>query len=121
MKITITMDLTADNLNKLKALLPDEQIPGQLSLFDSPSEAPVERHTEAPAPEAPKIEETPKTETSAITQTDIRAAATKLSKAGKQEELVAIFAKFGGKKLSDFKERPEVYPDLMRELVNANG
>ena len=118
MKITITMDLTADNLNKLKALLPDEQIPGQLSMFDSPSEAPVERHTEAPAP---KTEEAPKTEAPTITQTDIRAAATKLSKAGKQEELAAIFAKFGGKKLSDFKERPEVYPDLMRELVNANG
>ena len=114
MKITITMDLTADNLNKLKALLPDEQIPGQLSMFDSPSEAAVEQKDEAP-----KTEEKP--ETPAITQTDIRAAATKLSKAGKQEELAAIFAKFGGKKLSDFKERPEVYPDLMRELVNANG
>lgn len=110
MKITITMDLTADNLNKLKALLPDEQIPGQLSMFDSPSETVVEQKGEAPKTEAP-----------AITQTDIRAAATKLSKAGKQEELAAIFAKFGGKKLSDFKERPEVYPDLMRELVNANG
>jgi len=119
MKITITMDLTADNLNKLKALLPDEQIPGQLSMFDSPSEAAVEQKAEAPAAEAPKTEEKP--ETPAITQTDIRAAATKLSKAGKQEELAAIFAKFGGKKLSDFKERPEVYPDLMRELVNANG
>lgn len=110
MKITITMDLTADNLNKLKALLPDEQSPGQLSMFDSPSETVVEQKDEAPKTEAP-----------AITQTDIRAAATKLSKAGKQEELAAIFAKFGGKKLSDFKERPEVYPDLMRELVNANG
>lgn len=119
MKITITMDLTADNLNKLKALLPDEQIPGQLSMFDSPSEAVVEQESKAPAAEAPKTEEKP--ETPAITQTDIRAAATKLSKAGKQEELAAIFAKFGGKKLSDFKERPEVYPDLMRELVNANG
>lgn len=116
MKITITMDLTADNLNKLKALLPNDQIPGQLSLFDSPSEVTVEQPTETPKPI-----EAPKTETPAITQTDIRAAATKLSKAGKQEELAAIFAKFGGKKLSDFKERPEVYPDLMRELVNANG
>lgn len=115
MKITITMDLTADNLNKLKALLPDEQIPGRLSMFDSPLEAVVEQKDEAPAVEAPK------TEAPAITQTDIRAAATKLSKAGKQEELATIFAKFGGKKLSDFKERPEVYPDLMRELVSANG
>jgi len=49
----------------------------------------------------------------------VRAAATVLSKAGKREELSAIFAKFGGKKLSDIKE--EDYPALMKELEAANG
>lgn len=44
---------------------------------------------------------------------------TVLSKAGKREELSAIFAKFGGKKLSDIKE--EDYPALMKELEAANG
>lgn len=54
-----------------------------------------------------------------VSKTDVRAAATVLSKAGKREELSAIFAKFGGKKLSDIKE--EDYPALMKELEAANG
>ena len=95
MKITVTMELTQENLSKLRALLPNTEIPGQVSMFDSPSEKSVEApKTEAPAPEAeaPKIEDKP------ITKTDIRAVALKLSKAGKQKELADIFAKFGCKK-----------------------
>lgn len=119
MKITVTMELTQENLSKLRALLPDTEIPGQVSMFDSPSEKSVE---------APKIEdkpitktETPKTEDKPITKTDIRAVALKLSKAGKQKELADIFAKFGCKKLSDFDSRTEDYPALMKELVSVNG
>lgn len=111
MKITVTMELTQENLSKLRALLPDTEIPGQVSMFDSPSEKPVE-----PTAEAPKIEdkpitktEAPKTEDKPITKTDIRAVALKLSKAGKQKELADIFAKFGCKKLSDFDSRMEDY------------
>ena len=48
-----------------------------------------------------------------------KTVATALSKAGKREELSAIFAEFGGKKLSDIKE--EDYPALMERLVAANG
>lgn len=118
MKITVTMDLTQENLSKLKALLPDTEIPGQVSMFDSPSEKPVE--VPAPAPEAPKTE-APKTEDKPITKTDIRAVALKLSKAGKQKELADIFAKFGCKKLSDFDDRTSDYPELMKELVSVNG
>lgn len=130
MKITVTMELTQENLSKLRALLPDTEIPGQVSMFDSPSEKPVEApKTEAPAPatEAPKTEtpapvaEAPKTEDKPITKTDIRAVALKLSKAGKQKELADIFAKFGCKKLSDFDSRTEDYPALMKELVSVNG
>ena len=130
MKITVTMELTQENLSKLRALLPDTEIPGQVSMFDSPSEKPVETSkTEAPAPatETPKTEapapatETPKTEDKPITKTDIRAVALKLSKAGKQKELADIFAKFGCKKLSDFDSRTEDYPALMKELVSVNG
>ncbi len=113
MKITVTMELTQENLSKLRALLPDTEIPGQVSMFDSPSEKPVE----APAPAV----ETPKTEDKPITKTDIRAVALKLSKAGKQKELADIFAKFGCKKLSDFDSRTEDYPALMKELVSVNG
>lgn len=106
MKITVTMELTQENLSKLRALLPDTEIPGQVSMFDSPSEKPVE---------------VPKTEDKPITKTDIRAVALKLSKAGKQKELADIFAKFGCKKLSDFDSRTEDYPALMKELVSVNG
>lgn len=113
MKITVTMELTQENLSKLRALLPDTEIPGQVSMFDSPSEKPVE--APAPATEAPKTEDKP------ITKTDIRAVALKLSKAGKQKELADIFAKFGCKKLSDFDSRTEDYPALMKELVSVNG
>lgn len=106
MKITVTMELTQENLSKLRALLPDTEIPGQVSMFDSPSEKPVEvPKTEAPAPAT----EAPKTEDKPITKTDIRAVALKLSKAGKQKELADIFAKFGCKKLSDFDSRTEDY------------
>nr|UWI10848.1 MAG: hypothetical protein [Bacteriophage sp.] len=118
MKITVTMELTQENLSKLRALLPDTEIPGRVSMFDSPSEKPVEvPKTEAPAPAT----ETPKTEDKPITKTDIRAVALKLSKAGKQKELADIFAKFGCKKLSDFDSRTEDYPALMKELVSVNG
>ena len=118
MKITVTMELTQENLSKLRALLPDTEIPGQVSMFDSPSEKPVEvPKTEAPAPAT----EAPKTEDKPITKTDIRAVTLKLSKAGKQKELADIFAKFGCKKLSDFDSRTEDYPALMKELVSVNG
>lgn len=115
MKITVTMELTQENLSKLRALLPGTEIPGQVSMFDSPSEKPVEPTAEAPKTEAPKTEDKP------ITKTDIRAVALKLSKAGKQKELADIFAKFGCKKLSDFDSRTEDYPALMKELVSVNG
>lgn len=124
MKITVTMELTQENLSKLRALLPDTEIPGQVSMFDSPSEKPVESVAEAPKTEAPAsapATEAPKTEDKPITKTDIRAVALKLSKAGKQKELADIFAKFGCKKLSDFDSRTEDYPALMKELVSVNG
>lgn len=119
MKITVTMELTQENLSKLRALLPDTEIPGQVNMFDSPSEKPA---AEAPKTEAPAAkDEAPKTEDKPITKTDIRAVALKLSKAGKQKELADIFAKFGCKKLSDFDSRTEDYPALMKELVSVNG
>lgn len=124
MKITVTMELTQENLSKLRALLPDTEIPGQVSMFDSPSEKPVEPVAEAPKTEAPAsapATEAPKTEDKPITKTDIRAVALKLSKAGKQKELADIFAKFGCKKLSDFDSHTEDYPVLMKELVSVNG
>ncbi len=111
MKITLTMELTAENLEKLKSLIPAEnETYERLSLFDSPSEAPVEQpKAEDPVP------------VKLISKSDIREVALKLSKAGKQDVLAEIFKKFGCKKLSDFDDRTEDYSALMKELVSANG
>lgn len=117
MKITVTMDLTSENLDRLRALLPDAQVSSQLAEFDSPSESMVEQQQ----PEVKSDPEPEPQEEQKITKTDIRTVALKLSKAGKQKELAAIFAKFGAKKLSDFDDRPGDYPALMKELVSANG
>ena len=35
MKITVTMELTQENLSKLRDLLTDTEITGQVSMFDS--------------------------------------------------------------------------------------
>jgi len=122
MKITITMDLTQENLDKLRALLPDAQIPGQTE-FDAPSER-TDEPAPAPAPKSEPPAEKPAEDPAPaekVTKTDIRAVALKLSKAGKQKELAAAFAKFGCKKLSDFDARPDDYPALMKELVSIDG
>ena len=65
MKVTVTMELTQENLSKLRALLPDTEIPGQLSMFDAPSEKLVE-------PGRPAEEDKPTGEEKPITKTDIR-------------------------------------------------
>ena len=70
-------------------------------------------------PSASPSKPEPGPEPKKVSKTDVRAVATALSKAGKREELSAIFAEFGGKKLSDIKE--EDYPALMERLVAANG
>ena len=112
MEITIKMELTTENLGKIKALITDGGATVQTELPTAPP--PKEESTA----QAVQSEET---EAAHITKTDIRAVALKLSKAGKQDTLVEIFKKFGCKKLSDFDKRTEDYPALMRELVNANA
>lgn len=114
--ITITVDMTPENLEILKQLCPQP--------VDQPAEQPVKKtrkkKTEAPVV-APKEEAPaekpapPKEEAKTYTAIDVKAVCLKLSKAGKQDLLRATFAKFGGKKLSDIK--PEDYPALMDELA----
>lgn len=129
-QITITVDLTAENLEILKKLCPvgANKEPANTEAkktVKKTADKPVsveekdgtwtpgggsDEHAEA-AP--PWEEEKPETK---VTLTDVRAVALKLSKAGKQDVLKAAFAKFGGKKLSDIK--PEDYVALMRELTS---
>lgn len=138
MTITITMDLTEENLKKLQAFIPEakpvadvkpkakpeaqkqapkaQNEPVQLSIFDETNE-PQNANTE---PEEDKPPFDVEAKPVAVTKTDVRAVALAVAKAGKQKELAATFAKFGGQKLSDFDARPDVYPALMSELKKIN-
>lgn len=112
MEITIKMELTTENLEKIKALIMAGGATAKTEIPTAPP--PIEESTA-------QTVQSEETEAEAITKTDIRAVALKLSKAGKQDALAEIFKKFGCKKLSDFDKRTEDYPALMRELVNANA
>lgn len=104
-QITITVDLTPENLEILKQLCGEAPRPVRTK-----KEAAKPAPTPAPAPAPAPAEPTEKT----IELSDVRALALSLSKAGKQDALKAALAKFGGKKLSDIK--PENYAELMTVL-----
>lgn len=129
-QITITVDLTAENLEILKKLCPvgtnkepanTEAKKTAKKTTDKPTSVEETGGTWTPgggsdehAETTPPWEEK-KPETK-VNLTDVRAVALKLSKAGKQDVLKAAFAKFGGKKLSDIKS--EDYGALMKELTS---
>lgn len=131
MQITLNLELTPENLDKLKIFCEDTQalavapaapVPApkktatkKTAKAEAPSESPEPETPAESAAEAPKLEAP---ETPAPTKTDVRAVALKLSKAGKSAVLKEIFAKFGAEKLSDIKE--DQYTELMKEL-NAVG
>ena len=112
-QITVTVDLTVKNLEILKQLCEG---------------APVEFKIEPPIKKEPFVEEHPvvaslfpeKTEAEPVktySKTDVKAVCLQFSKAGRQEELKAAFAKFGAKKLTEVPE--DKYADLMEVLGNA--
>lgn len=122
MQITVTCELTARNLEILKQLCKSEPENDVYTIHD----ALVEHHKEVlaaehpvenPFPETPKAEEKPKVEEKPkLTAADVKAVCLKYSKAGRQSELKAAFAKFGAKKLTEISE--DDYPALMEELGN---
>lgn len=120
MQITLTMDLTAENLDKLKAFVADN---AEVKVETKPATKKTAAKKAEPKAEEPKTEEpkdeAPAAETETITKTDVRAKALALSKAGKSDLLAEIFGKFGASKLSEVKESD--YPELMRELVSADA
>lgn len=127
-QITVTVDMTPENLEILKQLCPacENKAPAKpetkktaKKTTDKPTSVEAAADTGADAPETVEAD-TPaeKTETK-VELTDVRAVALKLSKAGKQDVLKAAFAKFGGKKLSDIK--PDDYAALMAELTKEAG
>lgn len=124
MQITFQLELTPENLDKLKTFCADTQaaaVPEKAPAKKTATKK-ADKPAESPAPEEPKATAepaaTPAAEDETMpapTKTDVRAVALKLSKAGKSAVLKEIFAKFGAEKLSDIKE--DQYPELMKELT----
>ena len=115
-QITVTIDLTPENLEILKQLCPPAKPAKKTTKAKAAKEAPAEQPEATKAPEEKTEEPEPVKKYSAL---DVKAVCLKLSKAGKQDFLRAAFAKFGGKKLSDIKE--EDYPALMDELASGGA
>ena len=139
-QITLTLDLTVETAEALRVLAvalngPQAKTGGEpeqmkLEDFDKPDEKPAKPATKPPTkpaaapkkddkkPEAP-ADEKPAGD-AAISLTDVRAVALKLSNGGKKEALQEVFAKYGAKKLSDIPQAD--YPALMEDLEEAlNG
>lgn len=138
MTITITMELNEQNLEKLKALLPDatmevkaetKQVKKTKVQKQEPVEQLVNAFTEHFSPQdtadTDKVDvpqqpiEQPKKQEITITKEDIRAEALALAQAGKNDKIAEIFKKFGKAKLSDFDNDPAMYPALMEALKNV--
>lgn len=120
-QITLTLDLTAENLEKLKIFCEDTNALATANV--EAKKAPAKpKATSKPEKkeEAKKEEDEPAKETAkAVTKTDVRAVALKISKAGKSDVLKEIFAKFEATKLSEVPE--ERYDELMKELVTVDA
>ena len=134
-QITITFDFTPEALEALKpfaaslsALSKGVSLQSEHSAADTQEnekedvpKKEVKKTTAKDKKEADKKEEkTEKPETAelAVTLTDVRSIALKLSKAGKQKLLKEIFAKYGAEKLSEIAE--EDYANLKNDLEEAN-
>ena len=105
MTVTLSLELTPQTLKILEQLCNEPRT----IAHEQPIEKPVEVPT-APIPEEPAPAKT-------YTKTDVKAVCLKYSKAGRQEELRAAFAKFGAKKLTEISE--DDYPALMEVLGDA--
>lgn len=142
-QITLTLELTPGNTAVLCEMLPrletripyttematavgDAKVGEQLSFFgnDTDKPAPSTEKKSASATSKKKPEDAPPAEEKsggdtpkAPSKTDVRAVALKLSKAGQQDKLKEIFAKYGADKLSGVAESD--YPALMKDLEEA--
>lgn len=128
MQITLTLDLTEDNLDKLKVLCTETKAVVKTTKKSSKKQTKEELVAENSEPAEATIKPTPESEEklapaateekTAITKTDVRAVALKISKAGKSDTLREIFSKFGATNLKGIAEKD--YEALMRELVAVN-
>lgn len=118
-QLTLTLDLTAENLEKLKVFCQETgaETVVKKSVTKEKKEEPKTKAKQTETKETKTTAPKPEQETTAkiLTKTDVRAVALKLSKAGMSDTLKDIFAKFGASKLSEVPE--ERYNDLMDELM----
>lgn len=98
--ITLTLEATPENLNKIKQILGGE----------TSAPEPKKAAKKKPAEKKPE----PKATTPAVTKTDLRNKGLELTKAGKSDEMKAVFEEFGAAKLSEVKE--EDYAAVMEKL-----
>lgn len=112
MQITLTFEPTPQNLKDLRALIDELE---KLNTGEAP--VPVVEKSVTVQVEPRENLSKPINEPPKITAQDVKAVCLKLSKAGKQAELKAAFAKFGGKKLSDIAESD--FGRLLEALANA--
>lgn len=98
--ITLTLEATPENLDKIKQILGGE------------APAPKEEPKKAAKKKEKKPE--PKATTPEVTKTDLRNKGLELTKAGKSDEMKAVFEEFGAAKLSEVKE--EDYAAVMEKL-----
>ena len=128
-QLTVTFDLTAENLEKLKAFCQEagaETVSKKPAVKDKKEEqkakaakqtAEKEAKAGAVKTEEPEQETKNNAAVKPLTTTDVRAVALKISKAGMSDTLKDIFKKFGASKLSEVPE--ERYNDLMAELMTV--
>ena len=120
-QITLTFDLTPENVETLHKIALELSKPAKIISNTDDLETPAEKNTTKATAGKPKTGTTKKdtqpTEDKVIGLTEVRAVALKLSQAGKQSTLQGIFANFGAKKLSDISQ--DDYPALMEELEAA--
>lgn len=100
--VRITIDLPVNRLGELQTFLLNEEpvpVPEVPAVVAEP-----EQITNEPEPIA-------EPEPIKVTKTMIRALGVEYTKAGRQDELAAVFAKFGASSLSKLEEKdfPEVY------------
>lgn len=126
-QLTVTFDLTAENLEKLKAFCQEtgvETVSKKSTVKDKKEDKKTkavkqttEKETKAETVKPEELEQETQNNSAAkrLTTTDVRAVALKISKAGMSDTLKDIFKKFGASKLSEISE--DRYDELMTELM----
>lgn len=119
MQISLTLELTSENLEKLKVFCEDTKAEVKKPVAKQKPASTTKTEAKPVNDEKPPFEEAPAKEEPVITMTDVRAVALKISKAGKADLLKEIFAKFDATKLSEVPA--DRYADLMKELAAVNA